>query len=68
MLWLAGGSSAMGMGIWAMHYVDVFALSIPMPIFYHLPTVVLSLLAAIAASATALFVVRPYLNQLRAGR
>ena len=56
-LWLAGGSTAMGMGIWAMHYVDMLALSIPMPVFYHLPTVVLSLMAAIAASATALFVV-----------
>jgi diguanylate cyclase (GGDEF)-like protein/PAS domain S-box-containing protein len=55
--WLIGGSTAMGMGIWAMHYVDMFALSPPMPVFYHLPTVALSLLAAIAASATALFVV-----------
>ena len=56
-LWLAGGSTAMGMGIWAMHYVDMFALSPPTPVVYHLPTVVLSLLAAMGASATALFVI-----------
>src|ERR1700704_4071368 len=55
--WLAGGSTAMGMGICAMHYIDIFALSIPVPVFYHLPTVMLSLLAAIASSAAFLFVV-----------
>jgi diguanylate cyclase (GGDEF)-like protein/PAS domain S-box-containing protein len=47
----------MGLGIWAMHYVGMLALTMPEPIFYHLPTVALSLLAAIAASAVALFVV-----------
>jgi diguanylate cyclase (GGDEF)-like protein/PAS domain S-box-containing protein len=47
----------MGLGIWAMHYVGMLALTMPMPVAYHLPTVLLSLLAAIAASAVALFVV-----------
>jgi diguanylate cyclase (GGDEF)-like protein/PAS domain S-box-containing protein len=55
--WLGAGAAAMGLGIWAMHYVGMLALNMPMPVFYHLPTVVLSLLAAIAASAVALFVV-----------
>ena len=55
--WVIGGSTAMGMGICAMHYVDMFALSLPMPVFYHLPTVLLSLLAAIAGSAAFLFAV-----------
>ncbi len=40
-----------------MHYVGTLALNMPMPVFYHLPTVALSLLAAISASAVALFVV-----------
>jgi diguanylate cyclase (GGDEF)-like protein/PAS domain S-box-containing protein len=57
LFWLIGGSAAMGMGICTMHYVDMFALSLPMPVFYHLPTVLLSLLAAITGSATFLFVV-----------
>jgi diguanylate cyclase (GGDEF)-like protein/PAS domain S-box-containing protein len=56
-IWLSAGAAAMGFGIWSMHYLGMLALSMPMAIFYHLPTVVLSLLAAIAASAVALFVV-----------
>jgi diguanylate cyclase (GGDEF)-like protein/PAS domain S-box-containing protein len=56
-VWLVCGASAMGSGIWSMHYVGMLALSMPMPVFYHVPTVLLSLLAAIAASAVALFVV-----------
>jgi diguanylate cyclase (GGDEF)-like protein/PAS domain S-box-containing protein len=56
-IWLSGGAGAMGLGIWAMHYVGMLALKMPMPVSYHLPTVALSLLAAIAASVGALFVV-----------
>jgi diguanylate cyclase (GGDEF)-like protein/PAS domain S-box-containing protein len=56
-IWLSGGAGAMGLGIWAMHYVGMLALKMPMPVSYHLPTVALSLLAAIAASVVALFVV-----------
>jgi len=55
--WLSAGAAAMGVGIWAMHYVGMLALTMPMPVAYHLPTVVLSLLAAAAASGIALFVV-----------
>jgi len=55
-IWLSAGSTAMGLGIWAMHYVGMLALTMPMPVFYHLPTVMLSLLAAIFASVVALFV------------
>jgi diguanylate cyclase (GGDEF)-like protein/PAS domain S-box-containing protein len=53
-LWLAGGAMAMGLGIWAMHYVGMLALDLPVPVFYHYPTVALSLLAAVAASTVAL--------------
>jgi diguanylate cyclase (GGDEF)-like protein/PAS domain S-box-containing protein len=56
-IWLSAGAAAMGLGIWAMHYVGMLALTMPMPIFYNLPAVVLSLLAAISASGVALFVV-----------
>ncbi|MGA9390957.1 MAG: diguanylate cyclase [Candidatus Sulfotelmatobacter sp.] len=62
--WLSCGAIAMGLGIWAMHYVGMLALSFPMPVFYHLPTVALSLLAAIAASGVALLVVsRPKMGR-----
>jgi diguanylate cyclase (GGDEF)-like protein/PAS domain S-box-containing protein len=56
-LWLAGGACSMGLGIWAMHYIGMLAFSLPVPVLYHYPTVILSLLAAIAASAAALFTV-----------
>ena len=47
----------MGLGIWAMHFVGMLALIMPMAVSYHLPTVLLSLLTAICASGVALFVV-----------
>jgi len=56
-LWLSGGATAMGIGIWAMHYVGMLAFRLPIPVEYDWPTVLLSLLAAILASAVALFVV-----------
>ncbi len=56
-VWLSCGATAMGLGIWAMHYVGMLALTMPMAVSYYLPTVILSLLAAIAASAVALLVV-----------
>ena len=52
--WLSGGATAMGLGIWAMHYIGMLALKLPIPVLYHYPTVLLSLLAAIAASVVAL--------------
>jgi diguanylate cyclase (GGDEF)-like protein/PAS domain S-box-containing protein len=55
--WLGAGAAAMGLGIWAMHYIGMLALTMPMPVSYHVPTVALSLLAAISASGVALFVV-----------
>ncbi|HEY4363790.1 MAG TPA: MHYT domain-containing protein [Bryobacteraceae bacterium] len=55
--WLTGGAAAMGLGIWSMHYVGMLAYSLPVPVLYHWPTVLVSLLAAILASGVALFVV-----------
>ena len=56
-LWLAGGATAMGLGIWSMHYIGMLAFSLPVPVLYQYPTVIVSLLAAMAASAVALFTV-----------
>jgi signal transduction histidine kinase/DNA-binding response OmpR family regulator len=55
--WLSGGAFAMGMGIWSMHYVGMEAFRLPVPVQYDWPTVLLSMVAAISASAVALFVV-----------
>src|SRR5438105_5431697 len=47
----------MGTGIWSMHYIGMLAFSLPIPVAYHWPTVLLSLFAAILASLVALGVV-----------
>ena len=55
--WLSGGALAMGLGIWAMHYMGMEAFKLPVPVEYDWPTVLLSMVAAVSASAVALFVV-----------
>lgn len=55
--WLISGAIAMGIGIWSMHYTAMLAFSLPVSIWYHLPTVSLSLLTGIVSSIIALFVV-----------
>jgi NO-binding membrane sensor protein with MHYT domain len=42
--WLICGAFAMGTGIWAMHYTGMLAFRLPILVYYHLPTVALSLL------------------------
>src|SRR6185369_8267821 len=55
--WLVCGAGAMGLGIWSMHYIGMLAFILPVPVLYDLPTVLLSLFAAVIASGIALFVV-----------
>ena len=55
-LWLAGGATVMGLGIWSMHYIGMLAFHLPIPVDYDWPTVLASLLAAVLASGVALFV------------
>jgi PAS domain S-box-containing protein len=56
-VWLLGGAGAMGTGIWSMHYIGMLAFILPIPVAYHWPTVLVSLLVAILASAIALYLV-----------
>ena len=66
-VWLLGGAGAMGTGIWSMHYIGMLAFILPIPVAYHWPTVLLSLLAAILASTVALGVAsRQKMGALRA--
>jgi len=53
--WLIAGAIAMGFGIWAMHFKGMLAFRLPVPVEYHWPTVLASLLVAILASAVALY-------------
>src|SRR6202049_160654 len=50
--WLSGGAIAMGLGIWAMHFKGMLAFRLPVPVEYHWPTVLASLLVAILSSAS----------------
>ena len=54
--WLGGGAVAMGIGIWAMQFKGMLAFELPVPVEYHWPTILASLLVAILASAVALYV------------
>jgi PAS domain S-box-containing protein len=64
--WLFGGATAMGTGIWAMHYIGMEAFELPVPVLYDWPTVLVSLFAAIGASGIALISVsQPTLGDIR---
>ncbi len=52
--WIAGGACAMGTAIWSMHYVGMLAFQLPLPVHYNIPLVLLSMVAAVLASALAL--------------
>ena|SRR5579871_21504 len=66
--WLTGGAGAMGLGIWSMHYIGMLAYSLPVPVLYDWPTVVVSLFAGILASGVALYIAsRNVLDPVRTG-
>ncbi len=58
-MWLVGGATVMGIGIWSMHFLGMLAFSLPVPISYNFLLTVVSLLAAILASGLALSIVIP---------
>src|SRR5229473_4485295 len=55
--WLTGGAIAMGIGIWAMHFKGMLAFRLPVAMDYHWPTVLVSLVIGVLASAIALYIV-----------
>jgi len=55
--WLAGGATAMGVGIWSMHFVGMLAFSLPIPLGYDPAITGCSLAIAILVSCFALHVV-----------
>ncbi len=54
--WWAGGSVAMGTGIWSMHFVGMLAVNLPFVVGYGYVATALSWVAAVAVSAIALYV------------
>ena len=57
MVWLVGAATALGGGIWSMHFVAMLAFSLQMPIQYNVALTVISLVAAIVVTALALYTV-----------
>lgn len=55
--WLLGGASAMGIGIWSMHFIGMLAYHLPIPLGYDIPLTLFSLLLAIISSMIALYVI-----------
>lgn len=55
--WLIGGASAMGFGIWSMHFIGMLAFQLPIPLGYDITITVASLVLAICASLIALHIV-----------
>lgn len=57
-VWLSGGSLAMGIGIWSMHFVAMLAFSLPgIAISYDVSLLIWSIVVAVFASAFALILV-----------
>lgn len=54
--WLTGGAIAVGAGIWSMHYIGMLALRLPIPVDYHVPTMLFSLGIAMLICFFALWV------------
>ena len=64
--WLAAGGTAMGVGIWSMHFIGMLAFSLPIPQGYDLFITLYSLVIAIGASLYALYLVsQPHLSPSR---
>ncbi len=66
--WWAGGSIAMGTGVWAMHFVGMLAYQLPIEVGYDYLFTGLSWLAGVGASSIALWEAsRPAMNAKRLG-
>ncbi|MCU6669833.1 EAL domain-containing protein [Enterobacteriaceae bacterium H4N4] len=65
-VWLTGGGIAMGIGIWAMHFIGMLAMDVSMRLNYDLLLTALSMLIAVGASLFALWLVsRDHLRRRR---
>lgn len=65
-VWLAGGGIAMGIGVWAMHFIGMLAMDLSMSMSYNASLTVLSMVIAVGSSLFALWLVS--CDQLRLRR
>ncbi|HWO97073.1 MAG TPA: MHYT domain-containing protein [Bacillus sp. (in: firmicutes)] len=62
-IWLLGCAAAMGIGIWTMHFIGMFAMKMPYEIFYDIRIVLLSMVFSIIGTGLAFFIMK--LNRRR---
>ncbi|MCK6874172.1 putative bifunctional diguanylate cyclase/phosphodiesterase [Enterobacter roggenkampii] len=65
-VWLAGGGIAMGIGVWAMHFIGMLAMDLSMSMSYNASLTALSMVIAVGSSLFALWLVS--CDQLRLRR
>lgn len=56
-LWVTGGALALGISIWAMHFIAMLAYQLSIPITYVFSTILISMVVATVCSGIGLFVV-----------
>lgn len=54
--WIWAGGTALGSGIWSMHFMGMIAYRLPVPMLYDLPMTAASVLPAILSSVLALYI------------
>ncbi len=54
--WLGAGAIAMGLGVWAMHFIGMLAFRLPVPVTYDVLITLLSLVPATLASCVVLLI------------
>ena len=63
--WIIAAATAMGGGIWSMHFIGMLAFSLPVPIGYSVPTTLLSLAIAIDVTAIGFAIIAARRTTLR---
>lgn len=70
MLWCLAGAASMGLGIWAMHFLGMLALSLPVKVSYNPAVTIISILPAIFSGMVMAVVVNresPGIRQIISG-
>ncbi len=63
--WLTVGAIAMGLGVWAMHFIGMLAFRLPVPVTYDVWITLLSIFPATLASCVVLIATRKRIEGLR---
>lgn len=56
--WIIFGSFIMGTGVWAMHFIGMLALTIPIPVTYNLSTTILSMVPVIISCSLVFLIIK----------